>query len=304
MFPCSCRSRWSATSSASSRPRAPIVGTPTSRRSGGNVATTTDQKTLVRAQVRHLRTSARKARVILDHVRGLSVMQAEATLQFSPRAAARDVLGVLRSATANANENHGIDKAELVIDHCYADEDRTLKRFKPRGRGRASAIHKRMCHITIVLRHVEVAEQRDISAAQATIAAESRRARTRRVPGADALTAKLRETPGEDAEAEDTAADEAAEPKAAAPRAARKPRAPKAAADGAGESEASEAAPKPARKPRAPKAEATEVADAESPEAANAGTTELAEPEAGPRKAPRKKPAAKPTEPASQPAED
>ena len=168
------------------------------------MATTTEEKTLVRAQVRHLRTSARKARVILDHVRGLSVMQAEATLQFSPRAAARDVLGVLRSATANANENHGIDKAELVIDHCYADEDRTLKRFKPRARGRASAIHKRMCHITIVLRHVEVPEQRDISAAQATIAAESRRARTRRVPGAAALTEKLRETPGEDAAAEDT----------------------------------------------------------------------------------------------------
>ena len=57
------------------------------------MATTTDQPTLVRAQVRHLRCSARKARVILDHVRGLSVMQAEATLQFSPRAAARDVLG-------------------------------------------------------------------------------------------------------------------------------------------------------------------------------------------------------------------
>jgi large subunit ribosomal protein L22 len=258
------------------------------------VATTTDQKTLVRAQVRHLRTSARKARVILDHVRGLSVMQAEATLQFSPRAAARDVLGVLRSATANANENHGIDKAELVIDHCYADEDRTLKRFKPRARGRASAIHKRMCHITIVLRHVEVAEQRDISAAQATIAAESRRARTRRVPGADALTAKLRETPGGDAEAEDTGADETAESKAAAPKAARKPRTPKAAATG--EAEAAEPAPKPARKPRAPKAEATEVADAEA--------IETAEPEAAAPKAPRKKPAAKPTEPASQPAED
>ena len=67
------------------------------------MATATDQPTLVRAQVRHLRCSARKARVILDHVRGLSVMQAEATLQFSPRAAARDVLGLLRSATANAD---------------------------------------------------------------------------------------------------------------------------------------------------------------------------------------------------------
>jgi len=259
------------------------------------VATTTEEKTLVRAQVRHLRTSARKARVILDHVRGLSVMQAEATLQFSPRAAARDVLGVLRSATANANENHGIDKAELVIDHCYADEDRTLKRFKPRARGRASAIHKRMCHITIVLRHVEVPEQRDISAAQATIAAESRRARTRRVPGAAALTEKLRETPGEDAAVEDTGAEETAEP-TAAPKAARKPRAPKAAPAETAESEGAEpeaAAPKAARKPRAPKAAATEPAESET-----------AEPKAAAPKAPRKKPAAKPTEPAETAADD
>ncbi len=202
------------------------------------MATTTDQPTLVRAQVRHLRTSARKARVILDHVRGLSVMQAEATLQFSPRAAARDVLGLLRSATANAKENHDIDKAELVIDHCYADEDRTLKRFKPRARGRASSIHKRMCHVTIVLRHVEVPEQRDISAAQATIAAESRRARTRRVPGAAAPAAT--EATAVD-EAEDTGAEETTEP--AEPKAARKPRAPKAAAAETAESGDADARP-------------------------------------------------------------
>jgi large subunit ribosomal protein L22 len=187
------------------------------------VATTTDQPTLVRAQVRHLRCSARKARVILDHVRGLSVMQAEATLQFSPRAAARDVLGLLRSATANAKENHDIDRAELVIDHCFADEDRTLKRFKPRARGRASSIHKRMCHVTIVLRHVAVPEQRDISAAQATIAAESRRARTRRVPGAAATTpAEVEASAVEETAAEDTGAESTAEPKAAAPKAPRK----------------------------------------------------------------------------------
>ena len=130
------------------------------------MATATDQPTLVRAQIRHLRCSARKARVILDDVRGMSVTKAQATLQFSPRAAARDVLGLLKSATANARENHEIDQSELVIDHCYADEDRTLKRFKPRARGRASSIHKRMCHVTIVLRHVPAAAPRDISAAR------------------------------------------------------------------------------------------------------------------------------------------
>jgi large subunit ribosomal protein L22 len=257
------------------------------------VATATDQPTLVRAQVRHLRCSARKARVILDHVRGMSVMQAQATLQFSPRAAARDVLGLLKSATANARENHEIDPAELVIDHCYADEDRTLKRFKPRARGRASSIHKRMCHVTIVLRHVPVAAARDISAAQATIAAESgRRARSRRVAGstAEAATAEaavveqtaVEETPAPAVE-ETAAAEETAAPKA--PR-ARKPK-----VETAQTPEEKAAAPKAPRKPRVPKPAAAEA-------------SETAEPKAAAPRAPRKKPAAKPTEPASLPADD
>jgi large subunit ribosomal protein L22 len=248
------------------------------------VATATDQPTLVRAQVRHLRCSARKARVILDHVRGLSVMQAEATLQFSPRAAARDVLGLLRSATANAKENHDIDRAELVIDHCYADEDRTLKRFKPRARGRASSIHKRMCHVTIVLRHVEVAQQRDISAAQATIAAESRRARTRRVPGtpAPAEAAVTEEGAVDEATAADAPATATAEPKAKAPR--KKP-----AAKAAGGDATESAEPKA---PRTPKAKAAATA-ADAPD-------EAAEATPAAPKAPRKKPAAKSAAPADQ----
>jgi large subunit ribosomal protein L22 len=251
------------------------------------VATATDQPTLVRAQVRHLRCSARKARVILDHVRGLSVMQAEATLQFSPRAAARDVLGLLRSATANAKENHDIDRAELVIDHCFADEDRTLKRFKPRARGRASSIHKRMCHVTIVLRHVAVAEQRDISAAQATIAAESRRARTRRVPGTAAPAAGATSSAAvEDATGEETTAPVA--------KAARAPRAAKAAAGDEAGTAAKTAAPKAPRKPRAKPA-----AD-DAPAAPDGG----AEATAAAPKAPRKKPAAKPAEPAPAAADD
>jgi large subunit ribosomal protein L22 len=246
------------------------------------VATATDQPTLVRAQVRHLRCSARKARVILDHVRGMSVMQAQATLQFSPRAAARDVLGLLKSATANARENHDIDQSELVIDHCFADEDRTLKRFKPRARGRASSIHKRMCHVTIVLRHVPVAAARDISAAQATIAAESgRRARTRRVAGSTAEAAAS-------SAAEETGTQSGG---AAAAKPARKPaaRAPKAGtAEGTGSASA-ESAPK-ARKPRAAKP-AAEAAESTEPEAAAPA-------------APSSKPAAKPTEPADQAADD
>ena len=248
------------------------------------MATATDQPTLVRAQVRHLRCSARKARVILDHVRGMSVMQAQATLQFSPRAAARDVLGLLKSATANARENHEIDPAELVIDHCYADEDRTLKRFKPRARGRASSIHKRMCHVTIVLRHVPVAAARDISAAQATIAAESgRRSRARRVAGT-AATAPAAEA----AVVEETAVEETAPAveEAAAPK--RRPAARKPKVETAETPEEKAAAPKAPRKPRAPKEAASETS----------------EPKAAAPKAPRRKPAAKPTEPAPQAADD
>jgi large subunit ribosomal protein L22 len=246
------------------------------------VATATDQPTLVRAQVRHLRCSARKARVILDHVRGMSVMQAQATLQFSPRAAARDVLGLLKSATANARENHDIDQSELVIDHCYADEDRTLKRFKPRARGRASSIHKRMCHVTIVLRHVPVAAARDISAAQATIAAESgRRARSRRVAGSTAqgpvVDSAVEETP---AEQTDATVDE----QTPAPKATRT-RKPKAAAVESGEE------PSETRAPRARKPEAAGQPAADE-------VTEGEEPKAAAPKAPRKKPAAKPSEPA------
>jgi large subunit ribosomal protein L22 len=256
------------------------------------VATATDQPTLVRAQVRHLRCSARKARVILDHVRGMSVMQAQATLQFSPRAAARDVLGLLKSATANARENYEIDPAELVIDHCYADEDRTLKRFKPRARGRASSIHKRMCHVTIVLRHVPVAAARDISAAQATIAAESgRSARSRRVAGstaeANAAEAAVVEQSAVE-EATAPAVEEAAVEETPAPKA---PRARKPKVETAETPEEKAAAPKAPRKPRAPKPAAAEA-------------SESAEPKAAAPRAPRKKPAAKPTEPAELAADD
>jgi large subunit ribosomal protein L22 len=237
------------------------------------VATTTEQPTLVRAQIRHLRCSARKARIVLDDVRGMPVAKAHAVLQFSPRSAARDVLGLLESATANARENHEIDRAELVIQQCYADEDRTLKRFKPRARGRASSIHKRMCHVTIVLRHVPVAATRDLSAAEATIAAErGRRTRARRTPRTAAQPSTVESSVVEDAAVEEPAVEETAPKRKPA---ARKPKA-----------EAPEAAAPKARKPRAAK------------------PAETAQPKAAAPKAPRKKPGAKPAEPASPPADD
>ncbi len=105
----------------------------------------------VRAQAKFVRSSSRKARLVLDHVRGLTVPQAKAILEFSTRDIARDIELVLRSAAHNAEVNHGLDSTRMVVHAAYADEGTTMKRFKPRARGRASKILKRTTHITIVL---------------------------------------------------------------------------------------------------------------------------------------------------------
>jgi len=87
----------------------------------------------VRAQAKWVRTSARKARVVLEHIRGRSVPEARTILAFTPRAAATDIEKVLRSAVANAEANHGLDGDELVVEAAYADEGPTLKRWKTPG---------------------------------------------------------------------------------------------------------------------------------------------------------------------------
>src|SRR6266850_3108029 len=105
------------------------------------------QETLeVRAQARWVRTSARKARLVLDHIRGRSVPEARTVLAFSERAVARDIERVLRSAVANAEANHGLPGDELIVIAAYADEGPTLKRWKARARGRTGRIFKRTCH--------------------------------------------------------------------------------------------------------------------------------------------------------------
>ena len=116
-----------------------------------------DTQQRVRAQAKWVRTSARKARVVLDHIRGRTVPEARTILAFTQRAAARDIEKVLRSAVANAEANHGLDGDDLVVETAFADEGPTLKRWKPRARGRVNRIRKRTCHVTIVL--VEPAEQ-------------------------------------------------------------------------------------------------------------------------------------------------
>jgi len=166
-------------------------------------ATTTPAAQQVRAQARYLRTSAQKARVVLEHIRGKSFSEARATLTFIPRAAARDILKILESAGANAEHNLELAPNEFVIDACYADEGPTLKRFKPRARGRAGRIMKRTCHVTIVLRHAPdatatkraaaTAEAQRSSAAEATIQAESSRRKQRKADAEAASAAAAAE---------------------------------------------------------------------------------------------------------------
>jgi large subunit ribosomal protein L22 len=122
------------------------------------VATETDTIT-VRAQARWVRMSARKARVVLEHVRGRSVADARAALAFTPRAAATEIEKVLLAAVANAEANHGLDGDDLVVKAAYADEGPTLKRWRARARGRVNRIRKRTCHITIVVGEAEAAKQ-------------------------------------------------------------------------------------------------------------------------------------------------
>jgi large subunit ribosomal protein L22 len=105
----------------------------------------------VRAQARWVRMSARKARIVLDNVRGRTVPEARTILAFTPRAAAVEIERVLRSAVANAESAHALDGDELVVVAAYADEGPTLKRWRARARGRVNRIRKRTCHITIVL---------------------------------------------------------------------------------------------------------------------------------------------------------
>ena len=116
------------------------------------MATATDNGVVVKAQAKWVRTSARKARLVLEHVRGRTVPEARTILAFSPRAVAVEIDKVLRSAVANAEANHGVGDADaLIVQAAYADEGPTLKRWRPRARGRVNRIRKRTCHITLVL---------------------------------------------------------------------------------------------------------------------------------------------------------
>jgi len=117
------------------------------------VAVVEQQRQTVRAQARWVHSSARKARLVTDLIRGRSVPEARTILAFSNRAVAKDVEKVLRSAVANAESRPDLhwNGDSLVIVTAYADEGPTLKRWRARARGRVNRIRKRTCHITIEL---------------------------------------------------------------------------------------------------------------------------------------------------------
>ena len=122
---------------------------PKAKAKAGGAAT--GERPVVRAHAKYVRTSARKARLVCDHLRGKSVTEARAILAHTPRHVADDWSKLLESAVANAEHNHELIGDELRIHSVSADEGPTLKRFRPRAMGRASAIRKRTSHLSIAL---------------------------------------------------------------------------------------------------------------------------------------------------------
>ncbi len=124
------------------------------------MATATDTKTepqapTVRAKARFVRVAPRKARLVADQIRGMDVTEAQTLLKFSTRGAAADLLKLVDSAAANAENNHELIAEDLSIAEIRIDEGPTLKRWRARARGRATRIEKKTCHMSVVLTPTE-----------------------------------------------------------------------------------------------------------------------------------------------------
>jgi large subunit ribosomal protein L22 len=188
------------------------------------------ERETVRAQARWVHSSARKARLVTDLIRGRSVPEARTILAFSTRAVATDVEKVLRSAVANAESRPDLywQGDDLVVVAAYADEGPTLKRWRARARGRVARIRKRTCHITIELAPgaptsaapavpamapPEPAEPEIVEEPEAVEEPETAAEEAVAEPEADAAEEPEAEaeTPDEDAETESTSAEAEAE---------------------------------------------------------------------------------------------
>jgi large subunit ribosomal protein L22 len=181
----------------------------------------------VRASAQYLRVTPRKARLVVDHIRGRSVPEARTVLAFTPRAAAREIEKVLASAVANAEANHGLIGDELIVSAAYVDEGPVIKRWRARARGRVARIRKRTCHVTLRLTPVET---------------DGEVGRPRRAQAAAPAVAPTETT--EEAAAEETPSEE--KPKRTRkPAAARKPAASKPKTKAKAEDEETAEKPKP-----------------------------------------------------------
>jgi large subunit ribosomal protein L22 len=166
--------------------------------------TTTEFPSAV-AKARFVRVSPRKARRVIDLVRGRSVADALDILRWAPQAASEPVAKVIASAAANAQNNNGLDPATLVVATVYADEGPTAKRIRPRAQGRAFRIRRRTSHITVI---VESRPARDQRSAKSTRArrAEASKAAAKAAPGSKATKAPAKKAPAKKAAAKKTPA--------------------------------------------------------------------------------------------------
>lgn len=175
-------------------------------------AAKTNERPGTRAQVRHVRMSAYKVREVLDIVRGLPVGEAADVLTFTERGASEIIARCLASAVANAQHNDELDPDTLYVSACYADEGPTLKRWRPRARGRATRIRKRMSHITIIVSPMSPEMAARVEAKRSS-AGSAAGAGSRRGRGQESRRARVARSRGEQAapEAEETPTDEVVE---------------------------------------------------------------------------------------------
>ena len=147
----------------------------------------TNERPGTRAQAKYVRSSASKAREVLNQIRNKSYGEASEILAFSERQISKDVSKVLDSAVANAAHNDNLTAEDLFVSACYADEGMTLKRARPRARGRSTSILKRTCHITVIVSEYDEATLEALRGREAVSgrsvsgnAAEARRRRVQR----------------------------------------------------------------------------------------------------------------------------
>jgi large subunit ribosomal protein L22 len=173
-----------------------------------------------RAVAKYIRGSATKARQVLDLIRGLDVQQADDVLRYTEREMATTIRKALASAVSNAEHNDSQGRDELYIAACFADEGPTIRRFRPRARGRATRIRKRTCHITIIVARMseeELERKRRREEAQRPAARRGRGAAataSRRARVAKSRQAAAKATAAPAPEQEETPGDELEEPEA------------------------------------------------------------------------------------------